>query len=198
MSDSEGGYISISPDRLALLCLRSAVEEIDRTGREPERWFFALPLLLRSLNSALVAALSGSAGIGAYDEKDRKAWLKWFDDSRINDVPAPDKNRVQSVRDLLKRASDATDAYVQGAPLCLSQQEYADLETLIGFRDDLEHVKPLTWVLQSAGLPRIARSTAAALRQLFQTQFVTLHLEDDEVSDLEEYLHRLANTQEGI
>jgi hypothetical protein len=118
--DVDSRYIEIFPERLAAYCVVDAAREIALAEGEPLRWFFAISKLHRALSCALVAALRGSAGIGAYPaKKGRRLWLTWFDESRTNDIPLPEWDRVDTVSNLLERARDPAELEMSGEPLRL-------------------------------------------------------------------------------
>ena len=72
---------------------------------------------------------------------------------------------------------------LEGEALRLSPQEFKDLEKLNSLRDDIEHVKPTAWSLEVAGLPRIAKSAATALAQLYLLPPVYMHLSETELAE---------------
>jgi hypothetical protein len=176
------GYIRITPERLSALCVVEAAGEVERAAADPVRWFFAISILHRALNCALVAALRGSAGIGAYPVKGRALWIAWFEESRSADVPPPRWNRVEEFTALLARAQDPAEPEMRGFPLTLTEVQREDLQRLNRFRADLEHVKPGHWSLEVGGLPRICGAAAFAISHLFSANGIGLHLEEDELA----------------
>jgi len=170
-------YIETSPHQLSSLCVVRASRAIGDTVADPAQWFLVIADLHRALNSALVAALRGAAGIGAYPLKLRREWLDYFEQSRTSEIKPPDRDRVQPFLDLLSRAQQAS-VDLQGAPLTLSDQERRDLEKLNSLRDDIEHVKPTSWSLEIFGLPRISRAAARALDHLYSLPPVYTHLSE--------------------
>lgn len=159
------------------MCARRAIGE---TVVDPAQWFLAIVDLHRTLNSALVAALRGSAGIGAYPVKLRREWLDYFEESRTREVAPPNWDRVDPFLDLLRRAQEPSPD-LQGEPLSLSPQQKDDLEKLNSLRDDIEHVKPTAWSLEVGGLPRISKAAAKALAHLYSLPPVYMHLNEIEL-----------------
>lgn len=188
------GYIHITPERLAALCIVDAASEIEATYSEPARWFFAISKLHRALNCALVAALRGTAGIGAYAQKDRKRWIEWFDASRTADIDPPGAGRVEEFTALLTRALDPAEPEMGGSPLLLSEVQKTDLYRLNKFRGDLEHVKPGHWSLEVGGLPRIAGAVASAMHHLFEFNGIGLHLDEGETQAAREAVEQILVT----
>ena len=175
-------FIETSPHQLSALCVVRANRAIHEAATDPAQWFLVIVDLHRALNSALVAALRGSAGIGAYPLKLRQEWLDYFEQSRTKDVAAPKQDRVEPFPVLLSLSQKASPD-LQGEPLRLSPQESKDLEKLNSLRDDIEHVKPTAWSLEVAGLPRIARSAATALAHLYLLPPVYMHLKETELAE---------------
>lgn len=176
------GYIQTSPEHLAALCVGRAKQAILLTNDDPLQWFVVIPDLHRALNCALVAALRGTAGIGAYGPKLRAEWLNWFEESRTKKVPAPTSDRVESFVNLLERIQQPSPD-LQGEPLQLSPGQLSDLEKLNALRGDIEHVKPVNWFLETAGLPRICAAAAFALSHLFTLPPVWAHLTEAQTEE---------------
>ena len=171
------GMISIVPERLAVLCIVDAALEMERALNDPIRWFFVIPKLHRGLNCALVAALRGTAGVGAYSEADRRAWLEYLND--MESKQRPGRDHVQPFAVLLRRACDPSEPEMHGEPLRNSAEQKRDLERLDEFRGNIEHEKLRHWILDPLGLPRIAGVAGLAFQQLFE-KGIGLHLDDDE------------------
>jgi hypothetical protein len=184
------GFAETSPHQLSALCVVRANRAIIETLADPEQWFFVIVDLHRALNSALVAALRGSAGIGAYPLKLRIQWLDYFEKSRTSAIEPPNRDRVEPFLDLLSRAQKASPD-LQGEPLVLTDQEKKDLEKLNSLRDDIEHVKPTSWSLEIVGLPRISRAAARALNHLYSLPPVHMHLSEIELAAARDAIGRM-------
>jgi hypothetical protein len=157
-----------TPMQLCLLYLEQAASEAERAVVDPQRWFAAVPDMHRALNCALVAALAGTDSIGAYPEKIRRQWLLHFEHPDWPDRPRPRDDRVESFSDLLRRAQDAADPWMEGRSVHLTQLQQIDLALLTDLRDDMEHVKPRGWGIEASGMPRILAAAADAIEQLLQ------------------------------
>jgi hypothetical protein len=185
-----GKFIETSPHQLSALCVARASRAINETVSDPTQWFLVIADLHRALNSALVAALRGSAGIGAYPVKLRRQWLDFYEQSRTSEIEPPSQDRVEPFLNLLNRAQLAS-LDLQGEPLALTAQEMKDLEKLNSLRDDIEHVKPTAWSLEVAGLPRIARVAAGAIGQLYSLPPVFMHLSELERTSARDAISRI-------
>src|SRR4051794_28081963 len=128
-------YATITPHHLAALSLCRAAGGLAQVDADSTVWFFVILDLQRALYSALIEALSGSAGIGAYTDKLQAEWSAWFEASRDDpDLPPPLGSSVQHFNQLLERA-----------PLeLLAPQQREDIVKLNQLRGNLEHVKPVT------------------------------------------------------
>jgi hypothetical protein len=169
----EEKFAGITPHRLAALSLCRAADGLAQVDADSTVWFFVILDLHRALYSALIDALSGSAGIGAYSSKLQAEWSNWFEASRTDpDLPPPVGNFVMHFDDLLARAE-------QGDLKLLTPQQREDIVNLNQLRDNLEHVKPETWYLKIAGLPRICASAAAAFAVLLES--FHYHLDENEL-----------------
>ena len=190
-------WIETSPQHLAMLCVVRADMTINLIPTDPAQWFFVIVDLHRALNCALVAALRGTAGIGAYPPKLRRRWLEYFDRSRTNDVDSPDSQRVEPFLELLRRAQEASPV-LQGEHLTLTAERMNDLVKLNYLRDDIEHVKPVDWYLEVVGLPRICRAAAYALAHLFSLPPVNMHLSDLERADANRAIGRILELSDDL
>jgi hypothetical protein len=153
-------YAQITPHHLAALSLQRAASALEAAALHPETWFFVILDLNRALHCALIAALSGSSGIGAF--KNQTVWLRFFEESRDNpNAKAPTGEYVLPFKDLLTKAENEL-------ALQLSPEQRADILMLNVFRADLEHVKPSGWSLSIAGLPRICARAANAFAVLLE------------------------------
>jgi hypothetical protein len=176
-------YAEITPHHLAALSVQRAADALERTEADPTIWFFAILDLHRALYCALVAALSGSAGIGAYPDKLRGKWLDYLERSRTDPkAKGPTDDYVLKFGELLEKA-EKSPLELQNAPLQLTAEQRADILMLNGFRDDLEHVKPRSWLLEIGGLPRMGANAARALAALLPS--FSLQLEPEEIDQVE-------------
>jgi hypothetical protein len=169
-------YAEITPHHLAALSIRRAADALEQTEADPTTWFFVILDLHRALYCALIAALSGSAGIGAYSDKLRIEWIDWFEKSRDDpSAKAPTGDYVLTFEKLLERAENSS--------LKLTSEQRADILNLNEFRGDLEHVKPPTWCLEVGGLPRMGANVARAFAALLPS--FSYQLEPEEIAQVE-------------
>jgi hypothetical protein len=180
-------YATINPDRLALCSLCRAANALEQVAADRTIWFFIILDLHRALYAALVAALSAFSFDDAYDHRLRNQWLEFWENSRTDPTAQPPTgNFVPFLERLLKMAEEGS-ASMQ--PLQLTQQQQTDILKLKEYRDNLEHVKPDSWALDTTDLPRIAGNIAAVFGVLFEA--FKHHLELDEIDQTNSALRRL-------
>ena len=132
------------------------------------------------MGGALVAALRGTDGVGAYTNRDQGRWLDWFEDRRNEPCPPPAPGRIAEFGVLLDRAQSTDYApRMMSSPVVLSTDELNDLNRLNEFRGHLAHVKPTYWALEVSGLPRICGVAARLIAKLFEMMPVYAHLKAD-------------------
>ncbi|MCJ2135195.1 hypothetical protein MKK69_14230 [Methylobacterium sp. J-026] len=175
-------YARSSPGILCVLYLEHAAHEAEQAARDLQRWFLALPLMHLALGAILVPALAGSASMGAYIEEHQREWEAYFDALDDEDHPFPDADHMQPVSALLRRVQKKKEPEMQGRPVVLTQQQKKDLGRFTYYRNQLEHVRPGSWSLEVAGLPRVLAAVAEVIHQLLQERRCCTDLEEqDEV-----------------
>jgi hypothetical protein len=170
-------YTEITPPHLAALSVQRAANVLEQAEADPTTWFFVILDLHRALYCALVAALSGSAGIGAYSEKLQAKWIDYFEKSRTVKAEPPKGDYVLTFEELLARAKNSM-LPLQNSSLQLTAEQQADILKLNEFRDDVEHVKPRSWFLEYGGLPRMGANAAKAFAALLPSFSHQLELEE--------------------
>jgi hypothetical protein len=182
---------------LALLSLYRAADAIDHVATDPTDWVFVILDLHRALNCALVAALSGTAGIGAFDTKLQAKWISHIEEAMTDTQPPPPTNgdttpptppseHVLSFLQLLDKAQEGTPEI----RLELTAEERADLLKLNNFRGDLEHVKPKSWSFDVTDLPQISAATGRVFGHLLRS--FEHHLEQEEIEAAATAIAKLA------
>ena len=201
MSEGEfDGYISITPESLAVECMHRVATELDAAIHgESMRWWFVITDIDQAITSALVAALSGTAGIGALNKEDQIAWLNYFEESRTDNKARPPKNqKLTTLRELLSRAKDPENMDRMGPPLLLDTKQESDILRIHDFRNDLVHVKPVSWSLEVTGLPRMIGAAVKAIQKLFDLPPFRLHLEDEDIERMEISLKSIEQTFQSM
>jgi hypothetical protein len=106
--------VTITPQQLAALSLCRAADTFAQTAADSTSWLFVILDMHRALYSALVAVMSGTSGIGAYDDKLQAEFIRAWDESRGKDYPREptpkkrgknsDEHYVLSFTELLRQA----------------------------------------------------------------------------------------------
>lgn len=181
---SPGDYAVVTAENIATLHLDDCLEQLARATAEPIRLVQAAKSAHLALQAALTAALAGSMGIGAYNENDRIAWLRFLQGG--DDQPRDP--RMMSFPGLLARATSQPLEWSQQA-LQIDAAEHELLEKLTFLRHRLEHPRSGFWLVEPAYVARVlplaARLTTELLKGLHH------HFEEGE-------LERVAATAEEI
>jgi len=148
-------WVDISAEEIACRQLQMAAEHLDRASDDPFELTSAVRCAHLATVAIMTAALSGSAGVGALEQKARAAALKELGDGRI----AFDE-RVMPFRELLQAVQE--DGRLEwGPPVTLNNEQRTWLARLNGYRELIDHPKPTGWLLSA---PDLAASVAAAAR----------------------------------
>jgi hypothetical protein len=139
--DPLGQYVEVTPRALAILNLRDCKEQLEGWKEEPLRLAQAAKSAHLALQSSLIDALAGSAGIGAYDDKLRAAYLAYFEASRDGEATPPKGDYVMRFDDLLARAMEHPMEW-SGRKLEVSADELKALDRLTHVRHRVEHPRP--------------------------------------------------------
>ena len=158
----------ITPHHLAALSLCRGAEALERAASDHTTWFFVILYLHRALHCALIAALWGTAGIGAYPEKEQARWYEYFNKFDEPDAEEPKSDYLPYFPELLSMAKNGSP-HMLGPPLQLTPEQNADIAMLNEFRGNLEHVKPGFWFLEVSGMPRICSTVAGTFAALLKS-----------------------------
>ena len=138
--NSLGGFVEVTMERLILAHLDDALGQLRKAKGEPLRLFLSARSVHLAMVTGLTAALSGTDGVGALRERERRQWLEFYDQGGFGSGQAPSKY-MASPSELLKRAQTAPVGWVTD-PLALTDEEQADLAMLTTMRDWAEHPQP--------------------------------------------------------
>ena len=134
-------YVEVTPRGLAMLNLRDCEEQLERWQGVPLRLAQAAKSAHLAMQAALTDALAGSAGIGAYDDDLRTAYLAYFDASREGQATPPKGDFVLPFPKLLARAMEHPMEW-SGRKLEVSADEMKALDRLTYVRHRVEHPRP--------------------------------------------------------
>jgi hypothetical protein len=189
--ESFDGYIDIEPQDFVVLLMARLRRDLEQVKLKPSIWWFVIQDLDLALTAQLVAYLSGTMQLGALKEKQQADLLAYLNDQDINKQWPKDRRgkplveQLALFEDLLDRAIDPLFPFVSDSqnPLQLSVKEKQDVLRLHTFRNELAHIKPRSWSLETSGLPRMALATLKAIKHLFDFSPQIIHLSE---KDLEE------------
>jgi hypothetical protein len=134
-------YVEVTPRALAMLNLRDCKEQLDRWKSDRLRLAQAAKSAHLALQAALTDALAGSAGVGAYDDKLRAAYLAYYDEAGAGEAMPPKSDYVMRFDDLLTRAIEHPMEW-SGKTLKVSADEREALKRLTIIRHRVEHPRP--------------------------------------------------------
>lgn len=164
--DPLGHYVEVTPRALAALNLRDCKEQLERWKEEPLRLAQAAKSAHLAMQAGLTDALAGSAGIGAYDDDLRAAYLTYFDESRHGEARPPKGDFVLPFPKLLARAMEHPMEW-SGRKLEVSPEEMKALDRLTYVRHRVEHPRPQFHFVEplfiALALPVAARLTLELL-----------------------------------
>jgi hypothetical protein len=138
--------------------------------------------------------------LGALKKEPQLAMLKYFNDSQLPNNRWPTDKKGNQLREeiaplseLLGRAMDPNFTFMHNAehPLNLSDEEVTDINELHEHRNNLAHIKPNHWSLETTGLPRKAAAIIKAIEHLFVNCPARIHLESDEINVMEGHLRAI-------
>jgi hypothetical protein len=162
--------IELTPASVAIWSLKECLRHLEKSRDEPEWMMHAAASAHRAIQAALIAALAGSANIGASPPKLRAQWLKWYDESRETRPATTPDWRVMPLRELFDEAKSKRLPWSSG-PLETSPGEDECVDRLRLYRDSFEHPKQLTFLLTCREVAEvIAGSISIAIRALSTLQ----------------------------
>ena len=204
--ESLDGYIDIKPQDFVVLLVARLRRDLEQVTITPSVWWFVIQDLDLTLTAQLVATLSGSMQIGAL-KKDHQLIMHAYLNDRTEGKPWPnDKNgrplveQLENFADLLQRAiiPQGFTAHFSDTPLVLTKAEKKDLLTIHQFRNELSHIKPMSWSLETIGLPRMTLAALKAIKHLFEHSSQIIYLEQSDIDncdrDLEFSIVTVGNT----
>lgn len=139
--DSFNRHVEVTTRAISIFNLKECEQQLRNWGHEPLRLVHAAKAAHLSLQSALTDALAGTAGIGAYNKKTRKAYLEYFNKTGDADAKPPTDSYVMNFTDLLARAT-STPLEMTGKPLAVTPEERTALKRLTHIRHSMEHPHP--------------------------------------------------------
>ena len=134
-------YVEVTPRGIAIFNLKECEDQLARWKDEPLRLILAAKAAHLSLQAALIDALAGSASIGAYTPRLRKAYLAYFNQLPDERADMPNGAYVMHFKDLLAEAKERPLEWSQ-QKLEISEEQQAALDRLTGIRDSAEHPSP--------------------------------------------------------
>lgn len=187
--ESLNGYIDIKPQDFAVLLVARLRRDLEQVTITPSVWWFVVEDLDLTLTAQLVSALSGSMQIGALRSDHQSIMYAYLND-HTNGKPGPKDNtgkplveKLANFDELLQRAiiPEGFNAHFSDTPLVLTATEKKDILRIHEFRNKLAHIKPVSWSLETSGLPRMTLAVLKAIIHLFEHSSQIIHLRESDI-----------------
>lgn len=199
-------HIEVSPQLLSVLTIQRLATGLDQLAVEPSNWWHAIQDFDLALMSQLIAFLSGTTQLGALKKNaQEKVWEQLESRSATNEIlkdkrGKPIEDEIASLTELLNRALDPKFPFVDNSlsPLRLSKAQKDDILRLHRFRNNLAHVRPLSWSVEVVGLPRMALACTYAIQHLFTHSTQRIHLSDQQVESAEANLATISQALQAM
>lgn len=159
---NDRGWISIEASSLTVSQLERCAEHLEAAWSDPYRLLDAIRTMHLAMVASLTEALSGSAGVGALEERYAVRALAALNAGE----PPPMTERVMHYGALLEAAQERGRLPWSDQPLVLTDDESRACAALEGDRHLIEHPKPTTWSLATADLRWIVVTVAPVVLRL--------------------------------
>jgi hypothetical protein len=174
-------YVTITPEVVALLSLSDCRDQLVGSVTQPRKLLLAAKSAHLSLQSALTAALAGSANIGAHPEKLRSKYLQVLNSDLSDLTKYPESMYVMDFKDLLETALEAPLPWT-GEAIVISDEIKQLLFNLMEIRHAIEHVKQTDRVMHKVDLLNAIGPAIRLTIELLQTVFH--HFEEGEIEEI--------------
>ena len=183
-------YVHVTPESISVLCVSDCLEQLERSAAIPNRLALAAKSAHLALQSALTAALAGTANIGAHPPKIREQYLSYLNNRDESTTARPTVDRVMSFVELLETATSTALEWRQ-RPLEISDDQKRLVDRLTKIRHDVEHPKQMLHSIEpayiKATLPVAIALTIELLADVFH------HLEEGDLDRLREFATRISD-----
>jgi hypothetical protein len=137
-------YLRIDVNSTCVQQLERCAEHVTACGSDPDRLIDAIRCAHLAALAAMIGALVGSAGVGAFPEKLASKHLKYLrerDDQP--DLPYPEERTLSFAEALIAVQEPGRLEY--GGPVVLTKSESVLARELDFYRQLIDHPKPTSW-----------------------------------------------------
>jgi len=163
------GFLHTDERRELVEALSKVARELEAAQTDDYAWKWAIIAMQNAVQSAIVAAISGTDQLGALTKRAAREWLEAYENDRT-DYPEP---WLASFLELYERMKTRTGF---GA----SAETDKDIKRLVEFRNDFMHFTPKGWSIELAGLPRILRNALSIVEHLGWNGHILWYEEEDQ------------------
>jgi hypothetical protein len=174
--------VIITPEAVAVLSLIDCRDQLTSSVAHPRKLLLAAKAAHLSLQSALTAALAGSANIGAHPEKLRIEYLQFLNQDMNYLTKYPKSDRVMYFYDLLKAARNAPLPWTN-QKIAISDDEEKLLIRLTEIRHAIEHAKQTHHSVQKCYILEAIGPAIELTNKLLHS--VYHHFEETEMLEIE-------------
>jgi hypothetical protein len=187
-------WITVTPERVAVMSLEDCADQLERSTTDIDRLALAAKAAHLALQAALIAALAGSANIGAHPRKLRVEYLQYLEDERSAGGERPASDRVMAFHELLAAATEEPLPWT-GAPLAVTDEGKEMLGRLTHVRHAVEHPKQSIHSIEPRYVAEALPIAAELVVQLLGS--VSHHLEAGELNMLQKVAARIQALSAG-
>jgi hypothetical protein len=155
MSKPPPGYLHTDEREELVNALRKVRTELEAARTDDHAWKWVIHALQSAVQNAIVAAISGTDGLGALTDRSARERMEDYE----NDTGRHADAWLADFRELYRRMKSRT-----AFPPSPDVDE--DLGRLVRLRNQFEHFAPKGWSIQLAGLPRIVRNLLRVVEHL--------------------------------
>ena len=178
MGADELRWYRINEQEYAVAATQHALRCLKEVSRDWQQLPWAIIALHNATQAAMIAHLTGTAGIGALSKQAAEEMLSALQGER--EYPA--SVHVAKFNELVIRIRRENRRIEQaGSVVSLSNSEVRELRRLNSLRNEFVHFSPKGWSLEISGLPKIVAACVTILRAVHQCGWSLLHLESEEV-----------------
>jgi hypothetical protein len=188
-------WTSTSPTSLSISVLKRLLEDLDSVSRgNCDSWLFAIIDIDHALASLLVGALTQSNGTGALTSKLTERVLLFY--SKILNYPNSIlfENRTAEFEVLLYRAKSLQTFDGSQTLESIIDAKLTSITRIHHFRNDLIHVKPANWKIETEMLPALFRDSMDLISPLSETTRIRIKLEEEDQATMANTIHSVLST----
>lgn len=147
------GYLITDASVETVSAFEVFAEELQRVSADPYRWKWVIIALHGGLQGMMVLALQGSSGLHTLRPDAATRWLE----AHERGGPYPEDLKLDDFISLYKKIkSDLMIMYVHSQKFVPKGTQGPSVKLLNRLRNEYIHFTPRVWVLELAGLPKMA------------------------------------------